>query len=62
MIRSKGSKRLGIQPCENCYRDFAPKPSRDGQGNDWRCPYCGFNNKVGLTFAKEGQHKANQKR
>lgn len=61
MIKSKGSKRLGVQPCDNCYRDFSPKKISDIE-NDWRCPHCGFNNKCGLTFAKSGYRKAATKK
>lgn len=59
MIRSKGSKRAGIQSCDNCYRDFTPRARGDGSYN-WRCPHCGFDNKTGLTFAKEGCRKASE--
>lgn len=60
MYRSKGSKRAVIQPCDNCSRDFTPRPKPDGS-HDWRCCWCGFDNKCGLTFAKNGYEKASKK-
>ena len=54
---AKGSKQFGVQPCDNCGRDFEAKKNKPG-GN-WICEHCGFDNKqaserlTGQTNSKE---------
>ena len=54
-METKGSKRLGPQSCDSCGRDFV---ARKGE---WRCPYCGFDNRVGVERCQNAMYRAQEK-
>jgi DNA-directed RNA polymerase subunit RPC12/RpoP len=57
------TKRTGSQECDACGRTFVVEyPKGTGGSIDWRCPYCGYDNKAGEEFYKNMARKAAAKR
>lgn len=60
VMLDKGSKRLGMQMCDYCGRDF------EARKGEWDCDYCGYDNRVGVERAKaasrEGSRRSAEKR
>ena len=52
-MKLKGSKRKGVQACDNCGRDFDA-----GGSTGWDCPYCGADNRAGVEAAMHGARVA----
>ena len=63
-METKGSKRLGQQSCDSCGREFVVRRYQrvDGRSQGmWQCPYCGFDNRVGVERCQGATHRAQEK-
>ena len=57
----KAIKNFGMQTCDCCNREFEAIKDREGTLSDWECPYCHFDNKVGVELGLAGLEAASEK-